>query len=222
MNQDYFFPIQLSLVVAFAAALAAFITGVILGKVFAVQSFKGKILLETMLMLPLVLPPSVIGFLLILIFGAKSPIGQLIEAFTGGTILFTPLAAIIAASVVAFPLMFQSAKAGFTAVDKDIEGAAKVDGASTWAVLVKISIPLASKSLIAGGVLSFTRALGEFGATLMFAGNLPGKTQTIPTMIYIAVESGNTKLAFSYVLFSITLAFILLGLIQIINNRNEL
>lgn len=117
--------------------------------------------------------------------------------------------------------MFQSAKAGFTIVNKDIKNAAKVDGASNWIVFTKISIPLASNALVAGGVLSFTRALGEFGATLMFASNLPGKTQTIPTAIYMVVESGDTKLASSYVLVSITLAFILLGLLQILNKRND-
>ncbi len=142
MDQNYFFPIQLSLIVSFSAALAVFFSGVLVGKLFTIKSFKGKIILETILMLPLFLPPSVIGFSLFLIFGANSAIGQVFETWTGSTILFTPFAAIIAASVVAFPLMFQSAKAGFTIVNKDIENAAKVDGASNWSVFTKISIPL--------------------------------------------------------------------------------
>ncbi|KIL51896.1 molybdate ABC transporter permease subunit [Jeotgalibacillus soli] len=219
MDQQFWFPIQLSLWVASIAAIIVFVLGILLGRLFVSERIKGKLIWETLFILPLVLPPSVIGFLLIMIFGANSAAGRLVENVFGFSVMFTPMAAILAAIVVAFPLMFQSAKMGFFSIDKDIVGAARIDGASEWGILRNIMIPLAGKALITGGILSFTRALGEFGATLMFAGNIPGKTQTIPTAIYVALETGDTKLAFIYVLFSISAAFILLGLTNVLNKR---
>ncbi|MFC0187513.1 molybdate ABC transporter permease subunit [Fictibacillus aquaticus] len=221
MNEEFWFPVQLSLSVSCIAAVIVFAAGTTLGKLFAAKKFKCKMLLETLLLMPLVLPPSVIGFLLIVMFGNNSAPGRFIQELFGHTLLFTPWAAVIAASVVAFPLMFQSAKAGFLSIDKDLEGAAKVDGASNWRVFISISVPLAARALVAGVILSFTRALGEFGATLMFAGNLPGKTQTIPTAIYVAIESGDTKLALNYVLISIAIAFIMLSLITYFNRQHD-
>ena len=109
--------------------------------------------------------------------------------------MFTWWAAVIAASVVAFPLMYQSAKTGFLSVDPGAEEAARVDGANEWKVFLHVTLPLSAKTLLTGIILSFARALGEFGATLMFAGNLPGKTQTTPTAIYVAIESGNMESA---------------------------
>ena len=125
-------------------------------------------------------------------------------------IMFTWWAAVIASTVVAFPLMYQSAKTGFESIDVDIENAARVDGAHEWQVFFFISIPLALKSIVSGGILSFTRALGEFGATLMFAGNLPGKTQTTPLAIYMALGSGNMSLAWSWVICMIGISFLML------------
>jgi molybdate transport system permease protein len=219
MNEEFWFPVRLSLSVSCIAAIIVFAAGTMLGKLFAAKKFKGKMILETLFLMPLVLPPSVIGFLLIVTFGNNSAAGRIIQDLFGHTVLFTPWAAVIASAVVAFPLMFQSAKAGFLSIDKDFEGAAKVDGASNWRVFLSISVPLAARALVAGIILSFTRALGEFGATLMFAGNLPGKTQTIPTAIYVALESGDTELAFSYVLISMAIAFMMLGLITYFNRQ---
>ncbi|MDN4075787.1 molybdate ABC transporter permease subunit [Fictibacillus terranigra] len=203
-------PIYLSITIAAAAWLIVILAGIGMGKAMAGRRFKGKVILETVLMLPLVLPPTVIGFLLIVIFGKRSPVGQLIEAVFHQPIIFTWWAAVLASSVVAFPLMYQSAKTGFEAVDNDIEDAARVDGGSAWKVFLLITIPLSITSIVSGAILSFARALGEFGATLMFAGNIPGQTQTIPTAIYLAMDSGNMREAWLLVLASISISFVML------------
>lgn len=214
LNKDFMLefmsPILLSLKIAAISGVIVILTGTLVGRMFARKSFKGKAVLETILMLPLVLPPTVIGFFLIIIFGNNSMVGQAIEWIFNQPIIFTWWAAVIASTVVAFPLMYQSAKSGFQGVDLDIEEAARVDGASEWRVFLFISIPLASKSLISGSILSFARALGEFGATLMFAGNIPGETQTIPTAIYIAMDSGNMKMAWMWVVSIVILSFLML------------
>ncbi|KSU64654.1 molybdenum ABC transporter permease [[Bacillus] enclensis] len=217
--ESFWFPIKLSLLVAGASTIFTFIVSVLLSHKYSRINFRGKTFLETLFILPLVLPPSVIGFILLIMFGINSPIGRGIEKVMGETILFTPYAAIVAAVVVAFPLMYQSAKAGFLSIDGDIEAASRVDGASEAKVLMYVSIPLASRSLLTGAILSFTRALGEFGATLMFAGNIPGKTKTISTAIYVAIESGEDSLAWKYVGISIAISFIFLFFVNRINGR---
>jgi molybdate transport system permease protein len=137
-------------------------------------------------------------------------IGKTIEMLFHAPIMFTWYAAVIASIIVSFPLMYQSAKAGLEAVDETIEGAARIDGANEYQVFWHISIPLAKRALISGAILAFARSLGEFGATLMFAGNIPGKTQTIPTAIYVAIESGEMKLAWAWVAITMLLSFFLL------------
>ncbi len=208
--QEFLSPIWLSLKIATISAVVVIILGTLAGRLFARKSFKGKAILETILMLPLVLPPTVVGFFLIVIFGKNSIAGQAIEWLFNQPIIFTWWAAVIASIVVAFPLMYQTAKSGFQEVDLDIENAARLDGADEWRIFIFISIPLASKALISGGILSFARALGEFGATLMFAGNIPGETQTIPTAIYIAIDSGNMKMAWMWVISIVVISFIML------------
>ncbi|MDZ5784392.1 molybdate ABC transporter permease subunit [Marinococcus luteus] len=215
----FWFPIQLSLLTASIAAVLVFIAGAMLGRVFAVRNFRGKLGAETFLMLPLVLPPSVTGFLLIVVFGTNSWIGSVYEKVFQNSIIFTPVAAVVAAAVVAFPLMFQSAKTGYGSIDPNIESAARVDGAGEWRVFTNIAVPLAGRALMTGFVLSFTRALGEFGATLMFAGNIPGVTQTMPTAIYVAIESNQMNLAYTYVGISIFISFLLLGLTYLLNRE---
>jgi molybdate transport system permease protein len=197
----------LSLKVASISVTIVFILGIMLGKIFARKQFKGKTLIETILLLPIVLPPTVIGFLLIFIFGTNSPLGLFIERLITQPIIFTFTAAVIASTIVAFPLMYQTVKIGFQAVDIGIEEAARVDGAGELKVFLHITLPLSIKSIIAGLVLSFARSLGEFGATFMFAGNIPGKTQTAPTAIYIAMESGNMNLAWLLVATMVIISF---------------
>lgn len=219
MAREYWEPVQLSLSIAVIAGLIVILAGTLLGCFFAKNSFKGKTLIETFLMLPLVLPPSVIGFLLIIIFGNQSFVGQLIKDLFGQSIIFTWYAAVIAAVIVAFPLMFQTAKAGFQGIDHILEDAAKDLGANRWQVFIRISIPLAKKSIIAGSILSSARALGEFGATLMFAGNIPGVTQTVPTAIYMAIDSGNMTMAWLWVLSMMLLSFMLLFFVRVKESR---
>lgn len=210
MSVDFWSPLSLSIEIAFVAGMIAIVAGILLGKWMATRHFKGKVVLETLLLLPLVLPPTVVGFLLIVLFGKNSILGNLIVWLFDQPVMFTWWAAVIASTIVAFPLMYQSAKTGFASVDKDIENAARVDGANEWQVFLYVSIPLALKSLVSGGILSFTRALGEFGATLMFAGNIPGKTQTTPLAIYMALDSGNMMLAWTWVLCMVAISFIML------------
>jgi molybdate transport system permease protein len=213
--QEFLSPIWLSLKIATISGLIVILTGTLVGRLLARTTFKGKAILETVLMLPMVLPPTVIGFFLIVTFGKNSLAGQAIEWIFNQPIIFTWYAAVIASAVVAFPLMYQSAKSGFQGVDLSIEEAARVDGASEWKIFLFISIPLASKALISGSILSLARALGEFGATLMFAGNIPGETQTLPTAIYIAIDSGNMAIAWAWVISIVIISFIMLLTIRV-------
>ncbi|NNV06109.1 molybdate ABC transporter permease subunit [Geobacillus sp. C56-T2] len=203
-------PVWLSIKVSLLAGLIVAVLGTAAARRMARRRFRGKTAVETAFMLPLVLPPSVVGFLLVVLFGRHSPIGRWIEASFHTTVLFTPSAAVMAAVVVSFPLMYQAAKAGLEAVDPTIEGAARIDGANERQVFWYISLPLARHALLSGAVLSFARSLGEFGATLMFAGNIPGKTQTIPTAVYMAMEAGRMEFAWAWVAVTIGLSFSLL------------
>lgn len=215
MTDQFWDPVKLSLEVAAVAGCVVLVFGVLIGKWMARAHFKGKTVLETIFLLPLVLPPTVVGFLLLMVFGKNSPAGQFIQWLFDQPVIFTWWAAVIAALVVAFPLMYQSAKTGFEEVDSEIEDAARVDGAGGFQLFLFISIPLAWRSIVSGGILSFARALGEFGATLMFAGNIPGKTQTIPTAIYVAIESGNMRLAWLWVVTMIAISFLMLAGVQL-------
>jgi molybdate transport system permease protein len=210
MQNEFWSPILLSLKVASISVTLVFVFGIIFARLLSKRKFRGKMLIDTFMLLPIVLPPTVIGFLLIFFFGGNSPVGSLIENLFKSSIIFTPLAAVIASSIVAFPLMYQTVKIGFQSVDKDIEDAARVDGANEWNVFLLVALPLSIKSIITGLILSFARALGEFGATFMFAGNIPGKTQTAPTAIYIAMESGNMNLAWLLVLAMILISALML------------
>ncbi|MFY4776451.1 molybdate ABC transporter permease subunit [Metabacillus sp. RGM 3146] len=212
-------PVILSLQIAVAAGLVVFAAGLIFGRWMAGKKFKGKILLETFFLLPLVLPPTVVGFLLIVLLGRNSAAGKVIEWVFGQPVVFTWWAAVLASAAVAFPLMYQSAKAGFESIDSDIEDAALVDGAGKFHLLVFISIPLALKPLLAGAILSFARALGEFGATIMFAGNIPGKTQTASTAIYLAFDEGNMNLAWMWTGCLVGISFFMLAILQLLMRK---
>jgi molybdate transport system permease protein len=214
LSEEFLSPIVLSLKIAFVSGMIVIVLGTLIGKYFARNTFKGKAFVETIIMLPMVLPPTVVGFILIVLFGKNSFAGRMIEWLFNQPIIFTWWAAVIASAVVAFPLMYQSAKSAFQGINTDIEEAARLDGADEWKVLLFVSIPLASRVLIAGSILSLARALGEFGATLMFAGNIPGETQTIPTAIYIAIDSGNMTLAWMWVISIVIISFLMLLFIR--------
>ena len=219
MSTDFWSPLKLSVEIAFVAGIIVIVAGILLGKLMAKRNFRGKLLLETVMLLPLVLPPTVIGFLLIIIFGKNSIFGEFVQWLFDQPIMFTWWAAVIASTVVAFPLMYQSAKTGFESVDENIENAARIDGANEWQIFFYVSIPLALKAIVSGGILSFTRALGEFGATLMFAGNIPGKTQTMPLAIYMAIDSGKMSLAWSWVICMIVISFIMLLIVHLLKAK---
>ena len=207
MDHMNYSPLLLSFKTAAIATIIVFITGVVLARVIGRNSFTGKSVVEAIIMLPLVLPPTVVGFGLLYIFGKNGIIGKLLLDWFDFQIVFTWYGVLIAAIVVSFPLMYQSAVAAFQQYDPDVESAAYTMGASKWKVFWTISFPLAWPGLLAGTVLSFARALGEFGATLMIAGYIPNVTDTIPLAIYFAVESGDMELATFWVIIIVALGF---------------
>jgi molybdate transport system permease protein len=207
---DYWPPIRLSLQVALIAGILCTLFGTYLARLLSRRSFRGKALLETGVMLPLVLPPTVVGFLLLVLLGRRSWLGRLIEWVFSAPIIFTWWAAVSAAVVVAFPLVYQTMKAGFASMDRDLEEAGRSIGANEWQVFRYITLPLALPSFITAFILSFARSLGEFGATLMIAGNIPRKTETVPTAIYIAVESGNYSMAWAWTVSIIVVSFLMM------------
>src|SRR5208283_267795 len=188
-------PLWLTLKVASWATLIAIVGGVLLALLFARIKFPGRSFCDAALTLPMVLPPTVLGYYLIVLIGRRSVIGHLIEKSFGFTFMFTWQGAVIAAAVVAFPLIFKSARAAFESVDRNLENAARVLGSHEAKVFFCVTLPLAARGILAGGMLAFARAMGEFGATLMIAGNIPGRTQTLSIAIYDAVQTRNDALA---------------------------
>lgn len=161
-------------------------------------------------MLPLVLPPTVVGFLLLVILGRRSWLGQWIEWLFHASVIFSWWAAVLASIVVAFPLVYQTMKTAFDAVDRSLEDSARSAGAGEWQVFRYITLPLSYPSLLTAAILGFARSLGEFGATLMIAGNIPNKTQTVPTAIYVAVDAGNQTMAWAWTIAIVLISFIML------------
>ena len=208
--QQFWSPIRLSLQVAMLSSVLVMIGGIAIAWWMVKHRFKGKLILETLFMLPLVLPPTVVGFLLLVLLGRNSMVGRLIEAIFSSTLIFSWWGAVIAAVVVSFPLVYQTMKAGFAAIDQDLLSAGRSIGANEWQLFGYIALPLTWRSLVTAFVLGFARSLGEFGATLMIAGNIPGKTQTLPTAIYVAVDSGNMTMAWTWTLTTILISFFLL------------
>ncbi|MBO8170706.1 MAG: molybdate ABC transporter permease subunit [Bacillaceae bacterium] len=220
MLASFWDPIFLSLRVATISTVMVLIIAVFMGWWLARRSFAGKTVIETLFMLPLVLPPSVVGFALLVLLGNNSPLGQWMNRIFDVSLIFSFPGAVIAAGVVAFPLVYQSVKTGYHAVDRDLESVARSDGASNWQVFLYISLPLSWRFILTGATLGFARALGEFGATLMVAGNIPGKTQTVPTAIYIAVESGRLDMAWYWTLSMVFISFVMLLFIQRLQKNN--
>ena len=207
MHEINYTPLLLSLKVAGISTSVVFVAGVLFARLMARKTFFGKSLLESIFLLPLVLPPTVVGFGLLILFGKHGLIGSWLSSWFGIQIVFSWLGAVIASVVVSFPLMYQSAVASFEQVDRKLENAARTMGASEWRVFWTISFPLAWPGLLAGLVLAFARGLGEFGATLMLAGYIPGKTDTIPLAIYFAVEAGDMEQASFWVTIIVALGF---------------
>ena len=203
-------PLFLSLKVTSAATLLILAIGLILALLFARRRFRCQTILETAIHLPLVLPPSVVGYYLLILLGRDGPFAQ----WFGWNVLFTWPAAVIASTVVGLPLMFQAARAAIASVDPALEQAARTLGSSEIEVVWRITLPLSRRGVLAGLVLGATRALGEFGATLMVAANIPGKTQTLPLAIYDAVQNSQYDLAHHMVLLMTALGFLSLWCVR--------
>jgi molybdate transport system permease protein len=189
------FPLWLSLRVAAVATLVSLALGLWIAYLLANRRFRGKEVLDALVTLPLVLPPTVLGYYLLVVLGRSSPVGHVYEWAFGGPLVFTWQAAVVASTLHAIPLLVKSARAAFETVDRSYEKAARNLGASDWRVFWRVTLPLSRRAVIAATVLAFARALGDFGATLMIAGDIPGRTQTAAIAIYDAVEGGNTVVA---------------------------
>ena len=190
MSADALVALGLSIRVAFFATLLNALLGIPLAYILARRAFRGRALVDLLVTLPLVLPPTVTGYYLIVLLGRRGWLGAPVYAWTGWSVAFTWYAAVIAATVMALPLLVRTARAAIESVDRELEKAAYTLGRSEWRTALEVTLPLAKNGIIAGLVLAFARALGEFGATLMLAGNIPGKTTTVPLAIYTAVQTG--------------------------------
>ena len=190
MSADALVALGLSIRVALFATLLNALLGIPLAYILARRAFRGRALLDLLVTLPLVLPPTVTGYYLIVLLGRRGWLGAPVYAWTGWSVAFTWYAAVIAATVMALPLLVRTARAAIESVDRELEKAAYTLGRSEWRTALEVTLPLAKNGIIAGLVLAFARALGEFGATLMLAGNIPGKTTTVPLAIYTAVQTG--------------------------------
>ena len=185
------FPLLLSLRVASLATLLAAVLGVGGAYLLAKGRFPGRGLLEAVASLPIVLPPTVLGYYLLVVLGARSPLGRAWESVFGGPLVFTVTGAVVAATVSALPFCLRTARAAIEQVDPRVEAAARTLGLPEWRVALQVTLPLARRGVIAGVALGFARALGDFGATVMVAGNIPGRTQTMPIAVYDAVQAGD-------------------------------
>lgn len=212
------FPLWLSLRVAALATLVSLGLGLWIAYLLANRRFWGKELLDAVVTLPLVLPPTVLGYYLLVVLGRSSPLGHVYEWAFGAPLVFTWQAAVVASTLHAIPLLVKSARAAFDTVDRSYEKAARNLGASDWRVFWRVTLPLSRRAVIAASVLAFARALGDFGATLMIAGDIPGKTQTAAIAIYDAVEGGETLIAHLLVL---ALSAVAIGIVYAANRLEQ-
>lgn len=222
LGPDEWEALRLSAKVAFFATLVSLPLGVAVAWCLARRQFPGKLLVEVLVQLPMVLPPVVPGYLLLMLLGTQGPLGGwLLERF-GVRVAFTWQGAVIASAAMAFPLMVQPVRLAFRMIDVRLEQAAATLGAPPWRRWITITLPLALPGILAGGVLGFTRSLGEFGATMAFVGNIPGETRTIPLAIYsYAHVPGGEAAAWRLACLSIALAVLALALAHWANRRAE-
>lgn len=211
MDVDWF-PLWLSLRVAAVSTAIALAGGLAVAYVLANYRFRGRDVLDAIVTLPLVLPPTVLGYYLLVLIGRGTPLGAAYEWLFGSPLVFTWQAAVVAALLHSAPLLIKSARAALESVDHSYERAARSLGASEMRVFRSVTLPLAWRSIMAATVLSFARALGDFGATIMVAGNIPGRTQTVAVAIYDAVEAGEGRLARVLVLAISALTIVILAL----------
>lgn len=215
-----FSPILISLKTASVSILVTFVLGIAAAKaVITIRSERLKAFCDGLLTLPLVLPPTVAGFFLLYLFGVKRPAGRFFLEFFGIKIAFSWGATVLAAVVISFPLMYRSARGAFEQVNPDLLDAARTLGLSEWTIFRRILMPQAMPGVLSGGVLAFTRGLGEFGATAMIAGNIAGRTRTLPLAIYSEVAAGNMEAAGVYVWIIVALALLIVGTMNLIIMR---
>jgi molybdate transport system permease protein len=219
LMQPAWIALGLSLKVALWATVLDVIAGVALGYLLARVRFPGRDTLDALLTLPMVMPPTVLGYYLLVIIGRNGPLGHWLQQF-GINLIFTWQAAVLAAAVVAFPLVLKAARSAFETVDMQLEDAARVLGVSGFGVFLRVTLPLAWRGVLAGTLLAFARSMGEFGATLMVAGSIPGKTQTLSIAVYEAVQAGQDDTANVLVLItSVTCVAVLLLANRLTPNR---
>jgi len=204
--------LALTLKVAGWATALNLVLGVAVGWLLARKRFPGRDVLDALLTLPMVMPPTVLGYYLLVLVGRNGPLGAWLQSAFGINLIFTWQGAVIAATLVAFPLAFKSARAAFEGVDPQYEEAARVLGLGEWAIFLRVTLPLAWRGILAGVLLAFARATGEFGATLMVAGSIPGKTQTLSVAVFEAVQAGQDDVAnFLVLVTSVTCMAVLLA-----------
>jgi len=214
--------IRLSLWVAFAATAASLPLGVAVGWLLARRQFRGKFLVETLVNLPLVLPPVVTGYLLLVLFGRRGVLGEALERTLGLRFVFDWKGAALAAAIVSFPLMVRPIRLAFAAVDPRLLQAARTLGAGPIDAFWSVALPLATPGILSGIILSWARSLGEFGATIMIAGNIPGETRTVPLMVYSLLESPDgMRQAGRLVLASIAMAAVALAVGEWLDRRGQ-
>jgi molybdate transport system permease protein len=206
LTESYLAPLWISLRTVLAATVFTFFLGIAAARWMARYSGQFKSLIDGIFILPLVLPPTVVGLGLLLLFGKYGPLGHFFALFDT-TIVFSWPATVISAIVMSFPLMYMTARGGFEQVDINFENAARTLGASEWRVFWTVTLPIARPAVIAATILAFARSLGEFGATLMLAGNIPGKTATIPIAIYFDIQAGHMDQALILVMIVLVISF---------------
>jgi len=206
ISETYLSPLWISLKTVLTATIITFFLGIAAARWMVGYRGRLKNVIDGLFILPLVLPPTVVGLGLLMLFGKHGPIGMLLWQL-GATVVFSWTATVISAVTVSFPLMYMTARGAFEQIETNIEGAARTLGASEWRVFWSVTLPLAWPGVAAGTILALARSLGEFGATLMLAGSIPGRTQTIPVAIYFAVEAGDMHQALVLVLVVLAVAF---------------
>lgn len=222
LNSDDWRAIGLSCAVATLSVALLALPGIAIGYCLARKSFRGKILLDAIVHLPLVLPPIAVGYMLLLTLGSSSTIGGFLERTLGVRIAFTFWAAVLASSIMAFPLMVRSVRVAMELVDPELEDAAASLGASPWHTFWSVTLPLSMPGVITGFILAFARSLGEFGATIIFAGNIEGETRTLPLSIFtLAQQPGKASGAMKLVVCACLLSFIALVLSEILTRRSR-
>ncbi|MGL5381477.1 molybdate ABC transporter permease subunit [Clostridium sp.] len=211
----------ISVKVVIISVIITFIISLLGIRVIGNKDSRWKKFLETLIILPMFMPPSAIGYLILIVCGRNGFIGKLANEYLNISIIFTIGAAVIASTIVTLPIMYQSIRVAVLGVDKEIKEAARLCGASEFQVFTKIILPLSKRGIFTGLLLSFARAFGEFGATILVAGNIPGKTQTLPMAMYYAIENNNNKEAINILIIIFVLAVFLISIYSYLINKED-